>query len=303
MLLAVTKYEVRMNIKNFLVTLLVVNIIGISSALAENFPLNATTLSQIHWRDTTLPQSLNIELNEKQAQAFTLPFAGVESSIAAYRIPANQGSIELKIESAVENQQLFVPNIAIFDSHFNLAARYDSSFFKLEEEHGLKPNRLSATLNLTPIDHQDAFYLLIYTTKADLSGHSIVPHPSKLFAKATGKQPPAIADIEVAHSLNGKISLNIQSVKTTSFIGLGHLFGEEKKGIVTTNQDNHTTQTHHNALSISVDKETEAYFNQAVKNALKQKDINRALNLVNEAEKLGLTTPRKLFLQSVSLNK
>ncbi len=53
-------------------------------------------------------------------------------------------------------------------------------------------------------------------------------------------------------------------------------------------------------LATAVDKETEAYFNQSVKNALKQNDINRALNLVNEAEKLGLTSPRKIFLQHVS---
>lgn len=53
-------------------------------------------------------------------------------------------------------------------------------------------------------------------------------------------------------------------------------------------------------VATAVDKETEAYFNQSVKNALKQNDINRALNLVNEAEKLGLTSLRKIFLQHVS---
>ena len=49
-----------------------------------------------------------------------------------------------------------------------------------------------------------------------------------------------------------------------------------------------------------MDKDTEAYFKQAVSKALKDNDVNRALNLVNEAEKLGLSSPRKIFLKQVS---
>ena len=54
------------------------------------------------------------------------------------------------------------------------------------------------------------------------------------------------------------------------------------------------------AVNTPVDQDTEAYFNQAVTKALKANDVNKAMNLVNEAEKLGLTSPRQTFLKQVS---
>ena len=53
-------------------------------------------------------------------------------------------------------------------------------------------------------------------------------------------------------------------------------------------------------MNTPVDQDTEAYFNQAVTKALKANDVNKAMNLVNEAEKLGLTSPRQTFLKQVS---
>ncbi|MFU2047351.1 maltose operon protein MalM [Avibacterium gallinarum] len=288
----------------FLTALFAATLLTTRPILAEEFSLPAKSLTQLHWQDVVLPQQVKIELNAVQKQAFTLPFAGVESPIVAYRLPANQGTIEIEIESAVQNQQVFVPNVVVLDSQFNVATHYDSSYFKLQEERGLKPNRLVATLNLTPVN-QGTLYLLIYTTKADLAKQTLVPHPSKLFAKATGKQPPAIADIQVAHSLNGKLTINFQPANGTNFIGLNQILGVEKKSptastVIANQTTTQSSQNITNGNNAKVEKETEAYFNQAVLKALKQKDINRALNLVNEAEKLGLTTPRKLFLQKVS---
>lgn len=281
----------------FLTALFATALLSTQPTFAATLSLPAQSLSQLHWQDVALPQQVKTELNATQKQGFTLSFAGIESPVAAYRLPASQGAMEIEIESEVQNQHVFVPNVVVLDSQFQVAAHYDSAYFKLQEERGLKPNRLVATLNLTPIN-QGALYLLIYTTKADLAGQTVVPHPSKLFAKATGKQPPAIADIQVKHSLNGKLIVNFQPTNGTHFVGLNQIFTMEKNSPSATAVI--ANQKGENEKNVKVEKETETYFNQAVLNALKQKDINRALNLVNEAEKLGLRTPRKLFLQQVS---
>lgn len=281
----------------FLTALFAITVFSTSPTFAATLSLPAQSLAQLHWQDVALPQQVKTELNATQKQGFTLSFAGIESPVAAYRLPASQGTMEIEIESEVQNQHVFAPNVVVLDSQFQVAAHYDSAYFKLQEERGLKPNRLVATLNLTPIN-QGALYLLIYTTKADLAGQTVVPHPSKLFAKATGKQPPAIADIQVKHSLNGKLIVNFQPTNGTHFVGLNQIFTMEKNAPSATAVI--ANQKGENEKNVKVEKETETYFNQAVLNALKQKDINRALNLVNEAEKLGLRTPRKLFLQQVS---
>ncbi|ABR73701.1 maltose operon protein MalM [Actinobacillus succinogenes] len=286
--------------------LLLANIVTVLPAVANNSTtpvhINSTVLAQIQWQDVPLSQTVKTTLTEQQKQAFTAQFAGVASPVAAYRIPANQGTLEIEIESPVVDKNLFVPTAVVLDGNFNVAATYPSSEFKLQEERGLKGNRLGARLNLTPSINQDYIYLLVYTTQQDLAKTTIVPHPAKLYAKATGKQPPAINDIEVAHSLNGKIEINVSGANGTKFIGLPTEIFSSDKASTPVGKPAASTVQNPGAVITAVDKDTEAYFNQAVTKALKAKDVNKALNLVNEAEKLGLKSPRQIFLKNVNSN-
>lgn len=238
-------------------------------------------------------------LTEQQKQAFTNQFAGIASPVAAYRIPATQGSVEIEIESPVLEDHVFMPTAVVLDSQFNVAATYPSSEFKFQEAGGFKDNRFVADLNLTPAAGQDYLYLLVYTTQQDVAKTTMVPHPAKVYAKATGKQPPAINDIEVKHSLNGEVIVNATTSNGTKFIGLPTTVFSSNKASkqVGTVQPVVNSQ----AVNTAVDKDTETYFNQAVTKALKAKDINKAMNLVNEAERLGLKSPRQTFLKQVSL--
>ncbi|PJG83276.1 maltose operon protein MalM [Caviibacterium pharyngocola] len=285
--------------------LFLANMFVVLPSSAAPLHINSTALSQVHWQDIPLSETVKTTLNAQQKQSFTAQFAGVESPIAAYRIPASQGTVEITIDSPILDKEVFVPSAVVLDGNFNVAATYPSSEFKFQEERGLKPNRLSAELNLTPAANQDYIYLLIYTTQQDLNKTTLVPHPSKVFAKATGKQPPSIPDIEVRHSLNGEVAVNVTGANGTRFIGLPTEIFTGKKAQATqvgAAQQAAPTAAAANAKAVNtpVDKETEAYFKQAVSKALKENDVNRALNLVNEAEKLGLTSPRKVFLQQVS---
>lgn len=192
-----------------------------------------------------------------------------------------------------------MPTAVVLDSQFNVAATYPSSEFKFQEASGFKDNRFVADLNLTPAAGQDYLYLLVYTTQQDVAKTTMVPPPAKVYAKATGKQPPAINDIEVKHSLNGEVIVNATTSNGTKFIGLPTTVFSSNKASkqVGTVQPVVNSQ----AVNTAVDKDTETYFNQAVTKALKAKDINKAMNLVNEAERLGLKSPRQTFLKQVSL--
>lgn len=277
-------------------------------ASAEQDYINRNLLTQLKWQDVNYSEKINTPLTSAQKQAFITPFAGMESPVAAYRIPANQGTLEITVTSKVQKDQVFIPSAVVLDSNFNVAARYPSSEFKFQDERGFEPNRFVAELNLTPAPNQDYIYLLVYTTAQDLQKTTTIPHPAKTFAKATGKQPPAIHDIEVKHSQEGELSINVTAANGTRFIGIPTQIFTTNKASQTVGTPTVTTPAPvapstvqaTKAVNTPVDKDTEAYFNQAVTNALKQNDINRALNLVNEAEKLGLTSPRKIFLKQVS---
>lgn len=263
-------------------------------ASAPNF--SKTELAKFPWQAVEFSQNLQ---NIPQIQ----PLAGTKNAVLGYKIPANQGTIKLKIKSLVVDQQIFVPNVLVLDANYNVSLEYPAKQFKQVEERGLEGNQLQAELNLTPVSGQDFIYLLIYTTEDDLKGESTFTHPAKLYAKAKGNQPPAIADITVKHSNIGKIELNVEGSQSSQFIGLktGSLNGALFEAKPTISQSiGKTNPTSINAKPQPVEQTTEQYFNQAVKNALKNNDINKAMNLVAEAEKLGLTTPRQIFLKQVS---
>lgn len=289
----------------FLTALLLANMAVSSSSWADTpIHINPNQLSHVQWQDVSFSQKVKTTLSEQQRQAFTASFAGVESPVAAYRIPANQGTLEVEIISPIENKSVFVPSAVVLDNNFNVAAVYPSSEFKFHEERGMAPNRFSAELNLTPAASQDYIYLLIYTTQQDLAKTTMMPHPAKSYAKGTGHQPPALNDIEIKHSLNGEIQINVTNSNGTRFIGMPtKVFTSEKASQPVgqaTAPVKATAATAPKAVNTPVDQDTEAYFNQAVTKALKANDVNKAMNLVNEAEKLGLTSPRQTFLKQVS---
>ncbi|SUB34543.1 maltose regulon periplasmic protein [[Pasteurella] mairii] len=291
--------------KTFLTTaLLLANMFIVSPSMANTGTpthINSTELAQVQWQNVSFEQASKIMLTEQQKQAVTSQFAGIASPIAAYRIPANQGTVEIEIESPVLEDHVFLPTAVILDSQFNVAATYPSSEFKFQEEGGFKGNRFTANMNLTPAAGQDYLYLLVYTTQQDIAKTTLIPHPAKVYAKATGKQPPAINDIEVKHSLNGEVIVNASTSNGTKFIGIPTtIFSSKAPAQPVGNVQLSVAANNSKALSAPVDKDTEAYFKQAVSKALKENDVNRALNLVNEAEKLGLSSPRKIFLQQVS---
>lgn len=264
----------------------------LSGHSAAQLQPNKADLTHLQWHSLSLPHSQTVDVSTQTL----VPLAGTSGGVIGYRLPANQGALQISIASeVVQNQSVFVPNVLVLDSQFKPALHYLSSQFRFEQEQGLHPARFIGELNLTPTANQEAIYLLIYTTDQDRQGKTRVTHPAKLLAKAKGNQPPAIADLEVQHSAHGKITLTVENGAATSqFIGLGS--DRPKAEPITVKTEKPATKNTRN----TVEPSTEAYFNQAVLAALKKHDINKALNLVNEAEQLGLAQPRQIFIHHLS---
>ncbi|HCW99216.1 MAG TPA: maltose operon protein MalM, partial [Pantoea sp.] len=53
------------------------------------------------------------------------------------------------------------------------------------------------------------------------------------------------------------------------------------------------------APSAPLVEDTESYFNQSIRQAVDQGNIDKALKLLDEAERLGSTSARKTFISSV----
>ncbi|MDP8162266.1 maltose operon protein MalM [Pasteurella skyensis] len=282
------------------ITLLISTFFAVS-ALASPFQLDQTKLQNLNWQNVNLSQQQVTDITSNQVKHFISSLAGFDSAVIGYKIPANQGTIKVNLSSlVVDNDHIFVPNMLVLDANFNPSVTYPASTFKLAEARGLDEPQLTAQLSLTPTANQDYLYLLIYTTKQDLAKTTTITHPAKLYAKAKGNQPPAINDIQVKHTNFGKIKIDIDGVQTSQFIGLnGPLFEAKQPQATVVGKQQKVAPKR----TQKVENSTEQYFNNAVLSALKNNDISKAMNLVNEAEQLGLTQPRKIFLKKVAAKK
>ncbi|WP_301098132.1 MalM family protein [Otariodibacter sp.] len=290
------------------------SILLMSSAFANTLNLSKADAQGISWVNMNLSEEKSMVLSDSHK----FQSANV---VAGYKLPANQGALKVRISSPViQNKTVFVPNVLVLDANFNPSVEYPASQFQFLQERGLDSAQYQAELNLTPTPNQDFVYLIVYTTEQDLKGTSTVTHPAKLLAKAKGNQPPAIPDLTVQHTLQGKLDVEVDGVQSTQFIGLSGPLFESKKSepapqvVGTTSQTNVSTpavqhvqtqavQSQPVAKAKPVEKSTESYFNKAVLDALKNNDVNKAMNLVNEAERLGLEEPRKIFLKNIAVQK
>lgn len=271
------------------------------SVTAQAITPSKNELKQTTWQPLALNQQQTIAIPTQATNHIT----GAVGAVLGYQIPANQGTLKINIQSPVQKgNTVFVPNVLVLDSQLTPSLNYPASQFKFSDERGLSPAQYHAELSLTPTANQDFIYLLIYTTEKDLQGKTTMTHPAKLLAKAKGNQPPAIADISVQHSSQGKLLIEVEGHQENQIIGLsGALFESKKAEPAKPVAVAPTPKAAAKPMTKPVESSTENYFNQAVLNALKQNDVNKAMNLVNEAEQLGLKQPRQIFLKHISVQK
>ena len=167
-------------------------------------------------------------------------------------------------------------------------------------------------MRLTPALGQQKIYVLVFTTPQDLQQTTKLIDPAKAYAKGTGNAVPDIPDPIAKHTTEGTLGLKVKTSSGSSVL-VGPLFGSSGPGPVTVGN---TAAPVYNAPAAApvvapvaapapaaksepMLDDTETYFNNGIKQAVKAGDIDKALKLMNEAEKLGSTTARETFIGSV----
>jgi len=165
--------------------------------------------------------------------------------------------------------------------------------------------RLSGSMKLTPALGQQQIYLLVYTTRQDLAGTTILTNPAKAYAEGIGTTAPAIPDPIARHASTGNIKIEVVTEQSSSNIMIGQPFSTPASAPVVVGATTlpgpatlpaPTTST---AQAAPMLNDTEHFFNQAIKQAVSDGNIDKALKLLNEAERLGSTSARQTFISSV----
>ncbi|QHM72773.1 maltose operon protein MalM [Mixta intestinalis] len=265
-------------------------------------------LQRLSWLPLTPPVSQDIMLDAASA---TLNEGDISGPVAAVTLPADQGSLEVTLASIMKDQQVYAPNVLVLDSQLQPAAFFPSSYFTYQKPGIIATNRLEGTMKLTPVLGQKQIYLLIYTTTRDLAQTSTMINPAKLYAEGASNAIPDVPDPIVRHVSSGTLSLKVKSEQNSGNIMIGKLFGSDsaKPVVVGSNNAAVSQPLAPSAAPLPAPapaakaepmlNDTEKYFNDGIRKAVKAGDIDKALKLMNEAERLGSSSARATFISSV----
>ncbi|HEB0854623.1 maltose operon protein MalM [Citrobacter werkmanii] len=291
---------------------------GISLADVNFVPQNTTAapaiptaaLQQLTW--TPVDQS-NTQSTQLSTGGQRLDVAGITGPVAAYSVPANIGELTLTLSSEVNKQtSVFAPNVLILDQNMTPSAFFPSSYFTYQEPGVMSADRLEGVMRLTPALGQQKLYVLVFTTEKDLQQTTTLLDPAKAYAKGVGNAVPDIPDPIARHTTDGLLKLKVKTSSSSSVL-VGPLFGSSGPGPVTVGNTAAPAAAYAAPAPAAVAtaapapakksepmlNDTESYFNKAIKDAVAKGDVDKALKLLDEAERLGSTSARSTFISSV----
>ncbi|WP_340613972.1 maltose operon protein MalM [Xenorhabdus thailandensis] len=268
--------------------------------------LSLPTLQKLQWQPINTHSTQTIILDSTSQQ---LNDGHIQGAVATFALPANQGSLEITLNSLVKDKQVYSPNVLVLDEQLHPAAFYPSHYFRYQQPSIMSTDRLEGVLKLTPALGQQRIYLLIYTTRSDVQASTQMVDPAKAYAKGVGNSVPDIPDPIARHTATGILTLKVQSESNAGNILIGQVFSSPSPKPVTVG----STQT----VSASPIKttpadapvvkpvlnDTEQYFNDAIKSAINNGDVDKALKLLDEAEQLGSSTARETFIKAIKNKK
>ena len=284
-----------------------VNIVPQNTTAAPSIPTAA--LQQLTW--TPVDQS-KTQSSPLATAGQRLDVAGITGPVAAYSVPANIGELTLTLSSEVNKQtSVFAPNVLILDQNMTPSAFFPSSYFTYQEPGVMSADRLEGVMRLTPALGQQKLYVLVFTTGKDLQQTTTLLDPAKAYAKGVGNAIPDIPDPIARHTTDGLLKLKVKTSSSSSVL-VGPLFGSSGPGPVTVGNTAAPAVTYAApAAAVAAPapqpvkksepmlNDTESYFNQGIKDAVAKGDVDKALKLLDEAERLGSKSARSTFISSV----
>ena len=284
-----------------------VNIVPQNTTAAPTIPTAA--LQQLTWTPVDQSKTQSTQLANAGQR---LDVAGITGPVAAYSVPANIGELTLTLSSEVNKQtSVFAPNVLILDQNMTPSAFFPSSYFTYQEPGVMSADRLEGVMRLTPALGQQKLYVLVFTTDKDLQQTTTLLDPAKAYAKGVGNAVPDIPDPIARHTTDGLLKLKVKTSSSSSVL-VGPLFGSSGPGPVTVGNTAAPAVTYAApAVAVAAPapqpvkksepmlNDTESYFNQAIKDAVAKGDVDKALKLLDEAERLGSKSARSTFISSV----
>ena len=234
------------------------------------------------------------------------------SYFAAYRLPVNTGNLAITLASQV-SKTVLVPKVVMLDAQFKVTRVLGESVFTYQPAHLLDNDRIEGKVFVDrsmPGNPATETYMVVYAPANETAGSTTILHPAKAFARANGTVEPDIKDPVIPHSPWGLVQIKVTDMAKGQ--GLEAVFKPEYADKVAMSQAKPATTAvaataaTTAAVAAAPSKpapamlsETESFYNAQIEKAVKAGDIDKAMQLVNEAERAGSTKAKSVFIDAV----
>ncbi|GLS92273.1 maltose operon protein [Psychromonas marina] len=216
--------------------------------------------------------------------ALSYNFESGKSLYKAYKIDKNISELKMTVSGLFYNT-VFVPQILLLDSNFKKTRIISADKFAYIPAKFLNGDQLTASLtikrpNLSNPNNET--YFVIYTTQEAIQDTTTVTHPAKLDARARSLAEPNIADPVISHSAMGVVKIEFETENNSDDYVASEVASEPAP----------VEQQLQNNV-------TDRQFNEMITTAVENNEIEKAMQLVDQAEAAGSTSARDTFVDAI----
>ncbi|MGL6003850.1 MalM family protein [Aeromonas sobria] len=271
-----------------------------------------SSISELRYQPLAAEQKKVIAI-DGSSPAFNFPEG--KSYYAAFKLPTNSGDLKITIAGLID-KTLFNPTVLLLDSQFKPTRTIGADIIAYKPARMLDGERVEGvfTIDRSYVGNpNNETYMVIYTAEATLSQTTQAMSPSKMMAKSLSVQDYGAKDPLIPHSAWGVVKIDVEDM-SASVLGDNFYKPVYQEAIdanapivdLTPNKLTVPVATAATAGVVVASKpapvmlnETEAFYQSQIEKAVKAGDIDKAMKLVNEAERAGSTKAKTVFVDAV----
>ncbi|WP_270794661.1 MalM family protein [Aeromonas sp. QDB11] len=277
-----------------------------------------TSISELQYQPLAAEQKRVVAI-DGTSPAFNFPEG--KSYYAAFKLPTNSGDLKITVAGLID-KTLFNPTVLLLDSQFKPTRTIGADIITYKPARMLDGDRVEGvfTIDRSYVGNpNNETYMVIYTTQATLSQTTQAMSPSKMMAKSLSVQDYGAKDPLIPHSAWGVVKIDVEDM-SASVLGDNFYKPVYQEAIdantpivdATPNKLVVPVATAATATAVAgatataaakpapaMLSETEAFYQSQIEKAVKAGDIDKAMKLVNEAERAGSTKAKTVFVDAV----
>lgn len=272
-----------------------------------------TSINELQYQPLAAEQKRVVAI-DGSSPAFNFPEG--KSYYAAFKLPTNSGDLKITVAGLID-KTLFNPTVLLLDSQFKPTRTIGADIITYKPARMLDGDRVEGvfTIDRSYVGNpNNETYMVIYTTQATLSQTTQAMSPSKMMAKSLSVQDYGAKDPLIPHSAWGVVKIDVEDMSASA---LGDNFYkpvyqeaiDANTPIVDATPNKLVVPVATAATSVAgatvakpapaMLSETEAFYQSQIEKAVKTGDIDKAMKLVNEAERAGSTKAKSVFIDAV----